>query len=281
LSNLWNRRQLSKHLLPAVQGKAKVSMKQKRHIAVVGSGLEAEKVRRGSPLPAEAGPPSHECRLLSESLEQLATAVNECRQSQGCGAPPCGQHAVGKPTHQSAVGPPILVVGEAPAADGWWVTGRAFYRRTTDGVVLSRTGVNLNDCLAVLGTTIEDVGFIEAVRCRPDEPGPWHPGESVRRRCRPFLERHLRLTEPRLILPLGLTATTSCLEVAFAHRPASLQAVVGTSWEWAAPWGCCWIVPLYHPSPANGARWQRNKLYLQTLLKERVDPCGKPFPSVS
>jgi hypothetical protein len=61
------------------------------------------------------------------------------------------------------------------------------------------------------------------------------------------------------------------VEPAFARRPATLEAVVGTALEWSAPWGSCWIVPLYHPSPANGARWRRNKLYLQRFLKDRSD----------
>jgi uracil-DNA glycosylase family 4 len=217
-------------------------------------------------------PPGNECPLRHRRLERLAEAINQCLQAQGCGYPPCGEHAVCKPTHQSAVGRPILVVGEAPAADGWWVTGRAFYRRTAAGrLVLSRTGANLNDCLAVLGAAIEDVGFVEAVRCRPDKPGPWHPGEPVRRRCREFLGRHLFLTRPKLVLPLGLTATASCLEVAFAQRPATLEAVVGTAWEWSASWGSCWILPLYHPSPVNGARWRRNKPFLRRFLQEHPD----------
>jgi uracil-DNA glycosylase family 4 len=139
--------------------------------------------------------------------------------------------------------------------------------------VLSHTGVNLNDGLAVLGTTVEEVGFIEAVRCRPAEPAPWHPNERVRRSCRPFLERHLLVTRPRLVLPLGLVAAASCLEAAFARRPSSLEDVVGRPWEWSAPWGPCWILPLWHPSPANNARWPRNKRYLAEVRKAVFRGC--------
>jgi hypothetical protein len=46
--------------------------------------------------------------------------------------------------------------------------------------------------------------------------------------------------------------------------------------EWLAPWGSCWIVPLYHPSPVNGGRWRRNKLYLQRFLTERSDSEALP-----
>jgi uracil-DNA glycosylase family 4 len=216
--------------------------------------------------------PSNDCPLRDSRLADLAKAINQCREIQGCGSPPCGEHAVGKPTHQPVALRPVLVVGEAPAADGWWLSGRAFFRQTTaGGLVLSRTGANLNACLAVLGTAIEDVGFIEAVRCRPDGPAPWRPPESVRRNCRGFLKSHLLITQPRLVLPLGLVATASCMEVAFAQRPSTLEAVVGKAWEWPASWDVCWIVPLYHPSPANAARWPRNKLYLQQLLRERPD----------
>lgn len=136
--------------------------------------------------------------------------------------------------------------------------------------MLSQTGVSLNDCVAVLGTTVEDDGFVEAVRCRPETSRPWRPGEPARRRCRPFLERHLLVTQPRLVLPLGLTATASCMEVAFGKRPSRLEGVVGTSWRWSPPWGPCRILPLYHPSPANGARWPRNKLFLQRFLSLMV-----------
>jgi hypothetical protein len=57
-----------------------------------------------------------------------------------------------------------------------------------------------------------------------------------------------------------------------ARRPDTLEAVVGTPREWSAPWGCCWIVPLYHPSPVNGARWRRNEFYLERFLKEHSHP---------
>jgi len=73
---------------------------------------------------------------------------------------------------------------------------------------------------------------------------------------------------------LGLTASRSCLEVAFAKTPVTLEAVVGKPREWPAPWGLCWILPLYHPSPANGARWRRNPRYVKRLLKERCASAG-------
>jgi uracil-DNA glycosylase family 4 len=206
--------------------------------------------------------------MSQERLEALAEKINLCRKERGCGHPPCGEHAVGKPTHQAGTDSGILVVGEAPAADGWWRTGRPFYRETSSGLLeLSRTGANLNKCLTILGTAIERVGFVEAVRCRPSSPAAWRSGERVRQRCRGFLLDHFLATKPTLVLPLGLIAALSCLEVTVGRRPDSLDAVVGVAVEWAAPWGCCWILPLFHPSPANGGRWPHNMQCLREFLE--------------
>jgi uracil-DNA glycosylase family 4 len=205
-----------------------------------------------------------------ELLNTIAAEINQCRLRQGCGHPPCGNHAVGKPTHQQRENSSILVVGEAPGPDSWWRTHRAFYRTTASGDCgLSRTGMNLDRCLAVLGTSISRVNFVEAVRCRPDDQEPWHPTEKVRRRCRAFLHAHLLATRPRLVLPLGVVATASCLEVTLRQRPGSFAAVAGVISEWAAPWGACWLLPLYHPSPANGGRWPRNMGFLKHFLETR------------
>ncbi len=207
-------------------------------------------------------------RSQRKTLTQVAEDIDQCRLVQGCGSPPCSSEAVGKPTHQVGTVREILVVGEAPAAEGWWASGRAFYRSRPGGRMgLSRTGANLNRCLAVLGTCIEEVSFAEAVKCRPAEPGNWHPGERVRQHCRRFLSEQLSALRPRLVLPLGRTATTSCLELASAGSLAAFGDAVGKPYGWVAPWGHCWILPLYHPSPANNARWPANERFLRQLVR--------------
>jgi len=207
-----------------------------------------------------------------DALNQLAKEINHCRRSQGCGYPPCGNHAVGKPTHQTNAVRGILVIGESPASGGWWVTGRAFYQRVAAGrTKLSRTGANLNHCLTLLGTRIEDVSFVEAVKCRPPVDSPWSPGNQVRQRCREFLRKYLFLTQPELILPFGRVATASCLEIAFETKQVKLEHIVGKPLEWDAPWSSCWILPLHHPSPANNGRWPANKQYLQMFVENHPD----------
>jgi uracil-DNA glycosylase family 4 len=214
-------------------------------------------------------PAVKEDRKIPTSVECIAKAIDACREHEGCGHPPCGRHAVGKPTHLLGIHTAILVVGEAPAPDGWWLTGQPFYRkRPSGGVKLSRAGVNLNQCLAILGTSVERAGFVEAVKCRPGGSEAWRPTERVRQRCRHFLFDYLLVTQPRLVLPLGLTATASCLEVTFQSRPKNFATVVGVALEWIPAWGSCWILPLYHPSPANSGRWPSNLRFLRKFVKE-------------
>lgn len=210
--------------------------------------------------------------LRPDGLDALTQAIDRCRAEGGCGSPHCGIHAVGKPTHQKAEGSSILVVGEAPAVSGWWITGRAFYLRTPGGALeLSRTGHNLNECLAALNAKVETVGFVEAVRCRPSNSARWRPSDRVRRKCLPFLAEHLRLTQPRLILPMGQAAAASCLEIAFGAPSAKLEDVAGKVHFWHSTWGQSWIIPLYHPSPANSARWPKNMAFLTSFAKNYPD----------
>jgi uracil-DNA glycosylase len=75
------------------------------------------------------------------------------------------------------------------------------------------------------------------------------------------------VTKPSLVLPLGLIASASCLEVTLGMGIAHLEGVAGLVLEWPAPWGCCWVLPLYHPSPANGGRWPRNMQYLREFVE--------------
>jgi uracil-DNA glycosylase family 4 len=203
-------------------------------------------------------------------LECMAERIDDCRLRQGCDARACGPHAVGTPTHQLGARREILVVGEAPGPQGWWLSGRAFYFRRPDGQLsLSQTGINLNACLAVLGTRIEEIGFVEAVRCRPAHAERWSPGNRLRKRCLPYLRDHVQAAKPRLILPLGWTATASCLEIAGHLKPGQLEKVVGRPLSWTMPWGVCWILPLYHPSPANNARWPVNRTFLSRFAKSK------------
>jgi uracil-DNA glycosylase family 4 len=167
------------------------------------------------------------------------------------------------------------VVGEAPGPSGWWRTGKAFHTKNSGGeCVLSRTGKNLQECLDVVRLRLDDVFYVEAVKCRPRSSDPWRPTERVRIPCKVFLDQQLAAVEPSLVLALGVTATLSCVEVAAGStmRPRPLSRVVGRIFAWDAPWGECIIVPLYHPSSANNPRAAANKRLLMRVAHYLVMP---------
>lgn len=175
-----------------------------------------------------------------------------------------------KPTHQVREGTWLAIVAEAPAERGWWETGQAFYSYDSEsgGLKLMDAGRNLNCCLSRLKTTVEQSYFVEAIKCRPDNISKRSLFNCVRLLCLPFLEQQLKAIRPELVLALGKLATASCLEIAGGKTTYKFKLgdVVGRPIEWEAPWGNCWIVPLYHTSPANNGRWPDNCKFIHEFL---------------
>jgi len=210
-------------------------------------------------------------RAVSIQLRLIGVGIDRCRRNGGCGFPPCGLHAVGKPTFHIGPRLDILVVGEAPGPSGWWLSGKAFYERENSGhLKLSPTGRNLNVCLRILRTSLEKVCFVEAIKCRPDRELKWSPGARVRQNCTRFLKEQVFALRPRLILPLGAKASESCLDITGLRRKAAFSEIAGAPLRWASPWAECVVLPLYHPSPANCGRWPINKKILRAFVRSNI-----------
>src|SRR5262249_33592059 len=120
-----------------------------------------------------------------------------------------------------------------------------------------------------LGTCLEEVCFVEAVKCRPDRRLRWSPNARMRIKCMRFLREQVSAIRPQVILPLGAKATRSCLDIAGQQMKGGISAVAGTILRWIAPWVDCVILPLYHPSPANCSRWMTNKSILRKFRRQQ------------
>lgn len=106
----------------------------------------------------------------------------------------------------------LYVLGDAPRADDV-KQGQPF-----TGAV----GETLTKMLKAIGFERDDVYLGTALRCRP--PGDRRPSEKECANCRPFLERELRIVQPKFILCLGEAAGQSLLQ---AEEPlAELRAKV-------------------------------------------------------
>ncbi len=89
----------------------------------------------------------------------------------------------------------LMFVGEAPGAEE--------DRRGLPFV--GRAGGLLNELLAGIGLSREDVFIANTVKCRP--PGNRDPQPVELEACRPYLDRQIELIEPKVIATLGNFAT--------------------------------------------------------------------------
>lgn len=131
---------------------------------------------------------------FSESLDDLNSKINTCLKC-----------ALGKTRTNFVfgVGNPkadIVVIGEAPGADED-AQGEPF---------VGRAGQLLNKILEATGFQREEVFILNILKCRP--PGNRNPLPDEVEQCRPYLEKQLKLIDPKLILLLGRVAAESLLK---------------------------------------------------------------------
>jgi len=154
----------------------------------------------------------------------------------------------------------ILIVGEAPANNGWRKSGRCWYgidgKITGSGKIITKLfqSINLN---------LEDIFFVEAIKCFPIER------KNLKRckdNCYPYLEKQITLIDPKIIITLGDTATKSVLKDLNYHN---FSEVVGKKHLLKINNKEYIIVPIYHPSPISPRGYKDNIAifnYIKTLI---------------
>ena len=125
-----------------------------------------------------------------EAVRELMGECQRCRLAQGRNKLVFG---VGDPNAQ------LMFVGEGPGADED-AQGEPF---------VGRAGQLLNNMIAAMGLTREQVYIANIVKCRPPQNRRPEPDEA--RTCLPFLERQIEIVRPRVLVALGATAATYLL----------------------------------------------------------------------
>jgi uracil-DNA glycosylase family 4 len=93
----------------------------------------------------------------------------------------------------------LMFVGEGPGAD-----------EDAQGLpFVGRAGQLLNNMIAAMGLTREQVYIANIVKCRPPQNRKPEPDEA--NTCAPFLERQIEVVRPRVLVALGATAATYLL----------------------------------------------------------------------
>jgi DNA polymerase len=174
--------------------------------------------------PGTAGP---EWKALSREIRRCV----RCPLHQG------RTHAV---VYRGGEHPWVVFVGEAPGAAEDLI-GRPF---------VGRAGKTLDRAIGRLGLVDADVGILNVLKCRPPA-NRFDPAAADT--CRPYLDRQLRLLQPRAIVTLGHWA----LEI-LDPGALPIMAAAGAPRR-AGPWN---VFPLLHPSGvrsrATADRWERD-----------------------
>ena len=127
----------------------------------------------------------------------------------------------------------LMFVGEAPGAEE--------DRRGLPFV--GRAGGLLNEMLAGIGMSRDDVFIANVLKCRP--PGNRDPQPVEIESCRPYLFEQVRLIEPRVVATLGNFATKL-----LSGNPTGITRVRGTPQVHDLGGRTVFLLPLFHPAAA-------------------------------
>ncbi len=131
---------------------------------------------------------------FAETLDELNAKINTCTK---CGLSKLRTNfvfGVGNPNAD------VVVIGEAPGADED-AQGEPF---------VGRAGQLLNKILEATGFKREEVFILNILKCRP--PGNRNPAPDEAELCRPYLDKQLKLINPKLLLLLGKVASETLLK---------------------------------------------------------------------
>ena len=155
------------------------------------------------------------------TLEQLEEAVHSCTLC---------------PLHQ---GRTQAVPGEGPlSADIMFIgEGPGFHEDRQGRPFVGAAGKFLEELLASIDTTREQVYIANVVKCHPPENRD--PEQDEAETCIPFLERQIESVRPRVICTLGRVAAQAVLST-----DKSLGRIRGQTFHV----GDAIVVPTYHPA---------------------------------
>jgi uracil-DNA glycosylase family 4 len=179
--------------------------------------MSARKAQFSSPLIAPEVPLAERAAALQIIREDIGECTR-CALHKGRNKLVFGD---GSPTAR------LMFVGEGPGAD-----------EDAQGIpFVGRAGQLLNNMIAAMGLTREEVYIANVVKCRP--PGNRTPEPEEGATCSPFLFRQIDVVRPQVLVALGATAATYLLgsRQPLAGLRGRVHAVRGTQ-----------LIVTYHPA---------------------------------
>ncbi len=192
---------------------------------------------------AELAEPVADTAAGTLGWDELRTAVSGCTR--------CALHesrtqtvfGVGNPTAD------WMIIGEAPGAEE--------DRRGEPFV--GRAGKLLDEMLLAIGQRRESVFIANILKCRP--PNNRDPAADEAASCRPYLERQIKLVQPKIILAVGRIAAQQLLQS---------DAPVGRLRGKVHQLGATPVVVTYHPAYLLRSPTQKRKSWDDLCLAAGV-----------
>ena len=155
----------------------------------------------------------------------------------------------------------IVILGEAPANNGWRKSGVAWYDENHN---LIPSGIILQRLLKLIDYALEDTYFFEAIKCYPRSRKYL---KECSNNCRKYLLEQLLIIDPKIILTLGDIATRSLLDIKYSK----FGNVAGKCFNYEG----YDVIPIYHPSPISPLSYGGNVEIFENVIKEKVKALTK------
>ncbi len=162
-------------------------------------------------------------------MDVLARAIHNCRLCE------LGFSRKNPVPGEGNLDSPIVLVGEAPGRRED-EQGRPF---------VGSAGKLLDGALKQVGLSREEVYIANVLKCRP--PGNRRPLRREIAACASHLSEQLDLIAPRVIAPMGNSATGHMMRL-YGLQRKSIGEVHGKEFIVDAPQGEVTLFPLYHPA---------------------------------
>jgi uracil-DNA glycosylase family 4 len=189
--------------------------------------------------------------MVDRSFDDVKREASECIQCQTVSNATAISLVAGRTQVVFGVGPldaRLMFIGEAPGKDEDR-EGKPFVGRHP-----RQAGTVLDERLAAIDVPRDEVYITNLVKCRPTKfqsgraPVNRRPSGDEIRACTAWLEHELKLVDPKLIVSLGVPATTGVL-----GRKVTMKHLHGRLIEGEGPvWGGRLIIPTYHPTGIRG-----------------------------
>lgn len=190
-------------------------------------------------------------RVTKILLEEIDNKVHKC---QSC------KNLVDKfpnsPTVYLGKNNDIILIGEAPANNGWRKS-KMLWKDPTGKVLPS--GVILQKLFDIIDRNIFETTFLESVKCYPIERKNL---KTCSTNCKNIMLKQLEILKPKLIITLGEFPTRNLLEFKFTK----FSDVVGQIYEV----NNYKVLPIYHPSPISPKSYKGNVPIFEKL-KSKLD----------